>query len=227
MGARRSSPPDPGGREKQPLIDRIVGRELTLSPSTNGSATQASAGRASASSASSAPASSAAAIDLDPSAKLTCEQLEGYLWAAADILRGSIDSSDYKGFIFGLLFLKRLSDRFEEECEQLVAEGADPEDPDEHPFFVPKIARWSSIQRAATGLGELLNKASTALEEANSQALEGVLAGIERRSDLRKRRTDDVDAAHERIAPSLAWYSDDGSAGPVRGIPRLFGPHRG
>ena len=224
MGARRSSPPDPGGREKQPLIDRIVGRELTLIPSTNGSATQASAGRAAASS---APAPVASAIDLDPIAKLTREQLKGYLWAAADILRGSIDSSDYNGFIFGLLFLKRLSDRFEEECEQLVAEGADPEDPDEHPFFVPKIARWSSIQRAATGLGELLNQASAALEEANSQALEGVLAGIERRSGLRKRRTDDVNVAHECIAPSVAWNSDDGSAGPVRRMPRPCGLRRG
>jgi type I restriction enzyme M protein len=51
-------------------------------------------------------------LDLRPDQKLTREQLEGYLWAAADILRGSIDSSDYKNFIFGLLFLKRLSDRF-------------------------------------------------------------------------------------------------------------------
>lgn len=92
---------DASGREKQPLIDRILGRELTLIPSTKGSATHASAVRAA--------ASAAAAIDLDPSAKLTREQLEGYLWAAADILRGSIDSSDYKGFIFGHLFLKRLA----------------------------------------------------------------------------------------------------------------------
>ncbi len=55
--------------------------------------------------------------DAQLAGKLTREQLERYLWAAADILRGSIDSSDYKSFIFGLLFLKRLSDRFDEECE--------------------------------------------------------------------------------------------------------------
>ena len=114
----------------------------------------------------------------DPSSKLTREQLEGYLWAAADILRGSIDSSDYKSFIFGLLFLKRLSDRFEEECEELRTEGVDPEDPDEHQFFVPKRARWPQIHKTATGLGEALNKASAALEEANT-TLEGVLAGID------------------------------------------------
>ncbi|MBY0399104.1 type I restriction-modification system subunit M [Myxococcota bacterium] len=121
-----------------------------------------------------------ATLDLLPlsGGKLSREQLERYLWSAADILRGSIDSSDYKNFIFGLLFLKRLSDRFEEECEELRKEGADPEDPDEHQFFVPKPARWSEIQKTATGLGEVVNKASAALEEANT-TLEGVLAGID------------------------------------------------
>ena len=117
-------------------------------------------------------------VDLSPGERLSVERLEGYLWSAADILRGSIDSSDYKNFIFGLLFLKRLSDRFDEECEALVAGGHDPEDPDEHDFFVPKRARWSEIQKVATNIGETLNKACAALEEKNT-ALEGVLAGID------------------------------------------------
>lgn len=106
------------------------------------------------------------------------DALERYLWSAADILRGSIDSSDYKGFIFGLLFLKRLSDRFDEECEALVAGGEDAEDMDNHQFFGPKRARWSEIQRVATNIGEALNKACSALEGANT-SLEGVLAGID------------------------------------------------
>ena len=110
--------------------------------------------------------------------KLTREQLERYLWAAADILRGSIDSSDYKSFIFGLLFLKRLSDRFEEESELLVKDGIDPEDRDEHQFFVPKAARWPELQKATQNLGEVLNKASAALEDANT-SLQGVLGGID------------------------------------------------
>jgi type I restriction enzyme M protein len=100
------------------------------------------------------------------------------LWSAADILRGSIDSSDYKAFIFGLLFLKRLSDRFDEERETLTADGDDPEDKDNHQFFVPRRARWSEIQRTATNLGEALNKACAA-HEASNTALEGVLGGID------------------------------------------------
>ena len=117
-----------------------------------------------------------------PAGVLSVAQLEQYLWAAADILRGSIDSSDYKTYIFGLLFLKRLSDRFEEETEKLIADGvpaaAARTDPDEHQFFVPERARWSAIGAAATDIGETLNKACAALEEQNA-ALEGVLAGID------------------------------------------------
>lgn len=154
---------DDSGREKAQLIERLTG--------ASGKAEQPN-GKAAGNN------GAAKSVDLAPGEKLTQEKLEGYLWSAADILRGSIDSSDYKSFIFGLLFLKRLSDRFDEECEALVADGVDPEDKDEHQFFVPKRARWSEIQRTATGVGEALNKACSALEQANA-SLEGVLAGID------------------------------------------------
>ena len=82
---------------------------------------------------------------------LTPTKLNSHLWAAADILRGSIDSSDYKNYIFGFLFLKRLSDRFEEEAETLIANGEEEDvawtDPDEHQFFVPKRARWKELAK--------------------------------------------------------------------------------
>ena len=115
-------------------------------------------------------------------ANLTRARLNGHLWAAADILRGSIDSSDYKNYIFGFLFLKRLSDRFEEEAENLIAEGEDEQvawtDPDEHQFFVPESARWGSINKLTKDIGNALNKACAALEEDNS-TLEGVLLNID------------------------------------------------
>ncbi|EYF02682.1 class I SAM-dependent DNA methyltransferase [Chondromyces apiculatus] len=117
-------------------------------------------------------------LELAVGGKLTPAELQKKLWAAADILRGSIDSSDYKSYIFGLVFLKRLSDRFEEECEVLRAEGVDPEDRDEHPFYVPKQARWAEIRKKSENLGEVLNKACHALEDEN-RSLQGVLAGID------------------------------------------------
>ncbi|MCA2976955.1 MAG: SAM-dependent DNA methyltransferase [Myxococcaceae bacterium] len=120
--------------------------------------------------------------------KLTVDQLERYLWSAADILRGSIDSSDYKGFIFGLLFLKRLSDVFEEEAEKLIAAGESEKvawnDEDQHQFFVPTRARWSELQKVSTGIGEALNKACAALEEKN-ESLEGLLAQIDYNDERR------------------------------------------
>jgi type I restriction enzyme M protein len=115
-------------------------------------------------------------------AKLMRNQLNSHLWRAADILRGSIDSSDYKSFIFGFLFLKRLSDRFLEEVEEHVTRGVDREDaltdPDYHQLFVPERARWDRIQKVSEGLGEELNKACASLEEANP-TLEGLLLSID------------------------------------------------
>ena len=159
---------DDSGRKKADLVARLVA--LTPASKSAGGSGEAST-------------SSSAGGAFDAShAKLSVAQLENYLWSAADILRGSIDSSDYKTYIFGLLFLKRLSDRFEEEAERLIADGMSEEvawnDPDEHQFYVPGRARWDAIQKTATNIGEALNKACAALEEQNP-GLEGVLAGID------------------------------------------------
>ena len=112
---------------------------------------------------------------------LTRMELESRLWRAADILRGQIDAADYKNYIFSILFLKRLSDRFDEEVENAVADGVPREtaltDYDEHEFFVPESAGWTAIAGASMNLGEALNVASHAIEEANSPRLDGVLAG--------------------------------------------------
>ena len=169
---------DDAGRKKTDLVARLVGPVAASSASESPNVASRDDGGIA------PPAASRPAAEAPepPADVLSVRQLEQYLWSAADILRGSIDSSDYKTYIFGLLFLKRLSDRFEEEAEKLVAEGV-PEDvawtdPDEHQFFVPDRARWGAIQKRATNIGETLNKACAALEEQNS-ALEGVLAGID------------------------------------------------
>ena len=112
---------------------------------------------------------------------LTRQELESKLWQAADILRGQIDSADYKNYIFSILFLKRLSDRFDEEVEDAIASGVAREVAltvrDEHEFFVPESARWPALVGASMNLGEAINIASHAIEDANTPRLDGVLSG--------------------------------------------------
>jgi type I restriction enzyme M protein len=170
---------DDSGREKAILIARLTGQEETSKPEPPA----APVPRKAHPTPSPAPA--------PPLGKLTREALERHLWSAADILRGSIDSSDYKNYILGLLFLKRLSDRFEEECAVVRSEGGNPEDPDEHPFYVPPLARWETLRKVTSNIGEELNRATAALEEKNHK-LEGVLHGIDfnderRLGDVRQR----------------------------------------
>jgi type I restriction enzyme M protein len=165
---------DDSGKEKAVIVERLVGAKAEASEATQAKASPEP--RSPAESKTNGKATEP--VELPPGEKLSIDRLERYLWGAADILRGQIDSSDYKNFIFGLLFLKRLSDRFEEECDALRAEKADPDDPDEHEFFVPKRARWSELQKIPANIGEALNKACSALEEKNTP-LEGVLAGID------------------------------------------------
>ncbi|MCX5884634.1 MAG: type I restriction-modification system subunit M [Proteobacteria bacterium] len=115
--------------------------------------------------------------------QITLETLKSHLWESANILRGSIDAADYKNYIFGLLFLKRLSDVFEEEGERVERETGNKtvawNEPDEHEFDVPEKARWNFIKSRTQNLGELLNKANEALEESNTRTLEGVLTATD------------------------------------------------
>ena len=87
---------------------------------------------------------------------------EAQLWQMADALRGSMDAAEYKHVVLGLIFLKYISDAFEDHHAKLVAEqatGADPEDPDEYRaqsiFWVPPEARWAHLKDARTPVERL------------------------------------------------------------------------
>jgi type I restriction enzyme M protein len=107
---------------------------------------------------------------------------EATLWQAADKLRGSMDAAEYKHVVLGLIFLKYISDAFEEQHEKLLGtEGADPEDRDEYlaenVFWVPKNARWLELQNNAKQptIGKLIDEAMDAIEKDNP-TLKGVLS---------------------------------------------------
>jgi type I restriction enzyme M protein len=108
---------------------------------------------------------------------------EAELWQMADALRGSMDAAEYKHVVLGLIFLKYISDAFEEQHARLVSEkdqGADPEDPDEYRavnvFWVPQAARWSVLQSNAKQptIGQIIDDAMDAIEKDNP-SLKGVL----------------------------------------------------
>src|SRR5512136_3082246 len=108
---------------------------------------------------------------------------EDQLWRAADALRSNMDAAEYKHVVLGLIFLKYISDAFEEQHARLEAErtqGADPEDPDEYRavniFWVPKEARWSHLNANAKQptIGQSVDDAMVAIERDNP-SLKGVL----------------------------------------------------
>jgi len=123
---------------------------------------------------------------------------EKQIWDAACVLRGNMDASEYKNIVLGLIFLKYISDRFEERYQQLVAEGDGfEEDTDEYIsqgiFFVPPDARWSVIAANAhkPEIGQIIDDAMRSIEKENKR-LKDILPKNFARPELDKNRLGDV-----------------------------------
>src|SRR2546430_14630781 len=119
---------------------------------------------------------------------------EAKLWQAADKMRGNLDAAEYKHVVLGLIFLKYISEAFEEKHAALsVEKGANPEDRDEYlaenVFWVPQEARWSKIRANARleTIGKTLDAAMDSIERDNAR-LKGVLPKDYARPAIDKRR---------------------------------------
>lgn len=122
-------------------------------------------------------------IDLPMADKLSLETLESWLWESANILRGSIDSSDFKNYIFGLLFLKRYNDVFDERVTKLREEenlsyGEAQEEIEDKWGKYPISARWFDLISRTENIGEALDKAFATIE-ANNPELQHVLTATQ------------------------------------------------
>ncbi|HCG6610703.1 TPA: SAM-dependent DNA methyltransferase [Vibrio parahaemolyticus] len=110
--------------------------------------------------------------------KLTLSQLEQYLSKAAWILKGPVDASDFKVYIFPLLFFKRISDVYDEEYRVALEESDGDEDyaalPEMHRFEVPKDCHWKDVRETTTNVGMMIQDALRGIEQANQEYLYGI-----------------------------------------------------
>src|SRR5690349_15323689 len=109
---------------------------------------------------------------------IVLDRLESALWEAANILRGPVDAADFKTYIFPMLFFKRISDVFDEEIRQAMEEsGGDAQYalfPENHRFQIPPGAHWDDVRAIPTNIGQALQTALRAIEQANPQTLFGI-----------------------------------------------------
>ena len=110
--------------------------------------------------------------------KLTLSQLEQYLSKAAWILKGPVDASDFKVYIFPLLFFKRLSDVYDEEYEIALEESRGDREyaalPEFHRFEIPLGCHWNDVREKTTNLGQAIEQAFRGIEQANQELLYGI-----------------------------------------------------
>lgn len=110
--------------------------------------------------------------------KLTLSQLEQYLSRAAWILKGPVDASDFKVYIFPLLFFKRLSDVYDEEYQQALSESEGDIEyaslPEFHRFEIPNGCHWNDVRETTNNVGQAIEKAFRGIEQANQELLYGI-----------------------------------------------------
>ncbi len=110
--------------------------------------------------------------------QLDVSQLSSHLWQAANILRGPVDAADFKTYIFPLLFFKRISDVYDEEFKMALEESGGDMDfaqfRENHRFLVPEGAHWAEVRATSTNIGNVLQKAMRAIEQANPDTLHGI-----------------------------------------------------
>lgn len=109
---------------------------------------------------------------------MTQQELEKYLWGAAIALRGTIDAGDYKQYIFPLLFFKRISDVYDEEFANALAESNGDLEyaafAENHHFQIPDGAHWNDVREKTVNIGAALQEAMRAIEQANPDTLFGI-----------------------------------------------------
>lgn len=108
--------------------------------------------------------------------RITIDELEKYLWGSAVLLRTHVDAGAYKQYIFPLLFFKRLSDVYDEECEKIRKEyGEEALDWEEnHQFMIPEGAHWNDVRNVSQDVGKAIKDAFHAIEAANPEKLQGI-----------------------------------------------------
>lgn len=110
--------------------------------------------------------------------KLTLSQLEQYLSKAAWILKGPVDASDFKVYIFPLLFFKRISDVYDEEFRIALEESDGDQEyaalPEFHRFEIPESCHWNDVRETSTNVGLAIEKALRSIEQANQEFLYGI-----------------------------------------------------
>ena len=116
-------------------------------------------------------------------ATVSDRSLESWLWEAANILRGPVDASDFKAYVFPLLFLKRISDVFDEERAEALDESGGDEDyanlPEQHRFQVPEGCHWDDLRSRSTNVGAAIAHAMREIEKANPDTLYAIFGDVQ------------------------------------------------